>query len=77
MSAAESEALAAYMTTLNHEIVSKRILLKPGFHDFDRSKSQHVTSHQFLRVLKTLTLMPPNADIFSLITRKYCDLGNT
>jgi len=46
--------LVEVMKGFNHEIVSKRILLKPGFHDFDRAKSQHVTSHQFVRVLKTL-----------------------
>jgi Ca2+-binding EF-hand superfamily protein len=77
MNEVECAQLATYMSALNNEIVSKRILLKPGFHDFDRSKSQHVTSHQFLRVLKTLTLMPPSADIFGLITRRYCDLDNT
>ena len=43
----EEDAMRLYevMKGFNHEIVSKRILLKPGFHDFDRAKSQHVTSH--------------------------------
>lgn len=77
MGGADLERLVQVMKGFNHEIVSKRILLKPGFHDFDRAKSQHVTSHQFVRVLKTLGLMPPNPVDFSLITRRYCDLGNT
>lgn len=51
--------------------------MKPGFSDFDRSKSQHVTAHQFLRVLKTLGLMPPSASEFALITRRYCDRDTT
>ena len=41
-------------------IKAHRILLKPNFQDFDRSQSLHVTAHQFLRVLKTLGLMPPS-----------------
>ena len=32
------------MTGLNQHVVSNRILLKPGFADFDRSKSQHITA---------------------------------
>lgn len=27
--------------------------------------------------MKTLGLMPPSANEFALITRRYCDLGNT
>lgn len=45
MGGADLERLVQVMKGFNHEIVSKRILLKPGFHDFDRAKSQHVTSH--------------------------------
>jgi len=31
------------MTWLNKTVVSKRILLKPAFKDFDRSQSLHIT----------------------------------
>ena len=65
------------MTALNKQVVCNRILLKPGFMDFDRSKSQHITAQQFLRVVKTLGLMPPNDELFNLMIRRYCDLGNT
>ena len=65
------------MTGLNRHVVSNRILLKPGFADFDRSKSQHITAQQFLRVMKTLNIMPPSEEMFDLITRRYCDRGNT
>ena len=64
------------MTQLNRVVVSHRILLKPDFMDFDRSKSQHITQQQFLRVLKKLNLMPENDDVFDLMIRKYCDRGN-
>ena len=64
------------MTALNRHVVSHRILLKPGFMDFDRSKSQHITQQQFLRVMKTLNLMPPSDEVFNLMIRKYCDRGN-
>jgi hypothetical protein len=45
--------------------------------DFDRSQSLHITSHQFLRVLKSLGLMPSSQEVFDLIIRKYCDRGTT
>ena len=65
------------MTWLNKTVVSKRILLKPAFKDFDRSQQLHITQQQFLRVLKTLDLMPPDDEVFDLIIRKYCDRGNS
>ena len=60
---------------MNNKIKAERILLKPGFMDFDRSQQLHITQHQFLRVLKSLGLMPANQEIFDLIIRKYCDRG--
>ena len=65
------------MTALNRHVVSNRILLKPGFQDFDRSQQLHITAQQFLRVMKNLNLMPPSEEMFDLITRRYCDRGNT
>ena len=65
-----------HMTSLNKHVVANRILLKPGFQDFDRSKSQHITAQQFLRVMKNLNIMPPSNQLFDLITRRYCDRGN-
>ena len=64
------------MTALNRHVVSHRILLKPDFMDFDRSKSQHITQQQFLRVLKKLNLMPESDEVFDLMIRRYCDRGN-
>lgn len=66
-----------HMKALNFQVVSNRILLKPTFMDFDRSKSQHITAAQFLRVMKTLNLMPSSDAVFDLLIRKYCDKGTT
>lgn len=70
------QTLIDVMTCLNRHVVSHRILLKPGFMDFDKSKSQHITQQQFLRVMKTLNIMPPDDSIFDLMIRKYCDRCN-
>ena len=64
------------MTELNKTVVSKRILLKPAFKDFDRSQQLHITQGQFLRVMKMLNLMPEDDRTFQLIIRNYCDRGN-
>lgn len=62
---------------MNNKIKAERILLKPGFMDFDRSQQLHITQHQFLRVLKSLGLMPANQAVFDLIIRHYCDRGTS
>lgn len=72
----ERAKMTESMQQLKTQIVSRRILLKPGFQDFDRSRCQHITQPQFLRVLKNLTLMPPSEEVFDLMVRKYCDRGN-
>ena len=51
--------------------------MKPSFQDFDRAKCQHVTHDQFIRVMKKLNVMIPDEHVSELITRKYCDRGNT
>ena len=63
------------ITRMNEKIKAERILLKPGFMDFDRSQQLHITQHQFLRVLKQLGLMPANQAVYDLIIRKYCNRG--
>lgn len=73
----DKDAMLEAVTMMNNKIRAERILLKPGFMDFDRSQQLHITSHQFLRVLKSLGLMPASQDVFDLIIRKYCDRGTT
>lgn len=73
----EKQLMIDTLTAMNTLIKAHRILLKPGFQDFDRSQSLHITTQQFLRVLKGLGLMPPSQAVFELIIRRYCDLGST
>ena len=70
------DVMIAAVTEMRRNIVSNRILLKPSFQDFDRTKSCHVTSQQFQRVLKNLGIHPSKEQIFDLIIRKYLDKGN-
>lgn len=70
------DVMVAAVTEMRRNIVSNRILLKPSFQDFDRTKSCHVTSQQFQRVLKNLGIHPSKEQIFDLIIRKYLDKGN-
>jgi len=69
--------MIASMNEMRRIVVANRILLKPGFQDFDRSQCLHITAQQFLRVLKQLSLMPAGEKAFDMIIRMYCDRGNT
>jgi Ca2+-binding EF-hand superfamily protein len=70
------EVMVAALTEMRRLIVSNRVLLKPSFQDFDRTKSCHVTDQQFQRVLKNLALLPASDQVFDLIIRKYLDKNN-
>ena len=70
------EVMVSALTEIRRLIVSNRVLLKPSFQDFDRTKSCHVTDQQFQRVLKNLGLLPSSDQVFDLIIRKYLDKNN-
>jgi Ca2+-binding EF-hand superfamily protein len=70
------EVMVSTLTEMRRLIVSNRILLKPSFQDFDRTKSCHVTAQQFERVLKNLGIRPAKEQVYDLIIRKYLDKGN-
>lgn len=70
------EVMVAAVVEIRRLIVSNRILLKPSFQDFDRTKSCHVTDQQFQRVLKNLGLLPASDQVYDLIIRKYLDKNN-
>ena len=72
----EKEVFIALIQAIKNEIVNKRILIKPQFQDYDRTKNCHVTAEQFRRVLKELKLIPPTEDLYQLLLRKYLDKGN-
>jgi len=65
------------LNDMRQKVNATRILLKPSFQDFDKSRCSHITKDQFSRVLKKLTLMPQSEQLFELIVRKYFDKGNT
>ena len=71
------EVMVNAMIEMRIVIYANRILLKPSFQDFDRTKSCHVTNQQFQRVLKNLTLAPTNEKVLDLIIRKYLDKSNS
>lgn len=72
----EKDLLMQLLGAIRNEIVFKRILIKPQFQDYDRTKSCHVTAEQFRRVLKELKLIPPTEALYQLLLRKYFDAGN-
>lgn len=53
----------------------KRIHLKPMFQDFDITKNQHVTKHQFLRTLNQLGVST-SEDVLNVLLKAYMDKGN-
>ena len=69
----ERKGITSVLMQMKTLITNNRILLKPIFQDFDRTKVGHVTDFQFSRVLKQTHLMPNEKD-FELISRKYKDL---
>ena len=72
----EQDTLIQILNAIRTEIKNKRILIKPQFQDFDRTKSCHITAEQFRRVLKNTNLLPPSEELFQVLVRKYFDSGN-
>lgn len=73
----ESKAtLISLLEIIRSEITNKRILIKPQFQGYDKTRCSHISSEQFRRVLKELRLIPPTEPLFQLLIRKYFDSGN-
>lgn len=72
----EKDILLAILSVIRNEVKNKRILIKPQFQDYDRTKSCHITAEQFRRVLKELKLLPPDENLFQVLVKKYYDKGN-
>jgi Ca2+-binding EF-hand superfamily protein len=53
----------------------KRIHMKPMFQDFDITRNQHVTKHQFLRTLGLLGVSAPEV-VLNILLKAYMDKGN-
>jgi len=56
-------------------IYNRRVLLKPLFEDFDRTKVGHISKNQFLRILTQFGLLPDKNDL-NIILKRYTDKGN-
>lgn len=72
----DKATLVMILETIRSEITNKRILIKPQFQGYDKTRCSHITAEQFRRVLKELRLIPPTEPLFQLLLRKYFDLGN-
>ena len=64
------------ISAIQETVKANRILMKPTFQDFDRTHSLHVSSAQFSRVLKQLSLLPQDDTIVALLVRFYLDKNN-
>jgi Ca2+-binding EF-hand superfamily protein len=53
----------------------RRLNIKQMCQDFDITKNQHITKHQFLRILTQCQLTCP-PDVLNLLLKTYCDKGN-
>lgn len=51
--------LEAVLEDYKYAVGVRRIMLKPVFQDFDRTKNGHVTKQQFLRVIDSLRISAP------------------
>ena len=56
-------------------ITNKRILMKPHFQDFDKTKQGYISKNQFLRILHQFGVFPDDYSL-NLILKKYIDKGN-
>jgi Ca2+-binding EF-hand superfamily protein len=72
----QQQRLVAVLETIRREVRNKRILIKPRLQDFDKTRSCHISSEQFRRVLKETGLLPPDEEDFQLVVRKYLDKGD-
>ena len=60
----EAQLQAELLAAVRREIKTQRILIKPQFQGYDRTRGGHVTAEQFRRVLKELRLIPPTEELF-------------
>ena len=75
MTPAQQQLYQDILGEYQREIQIRRINLKQMFMDFDITKNQHVTRHQFLRILASQGLSTAE-ETMNLILKTYCDKGN-
>ena len=76
MTPEEQKVICDIMEEYRTAVKIKRIHLKPMFQDFDITKNQHVTKHQFLRTLGQLGVSA-HQEVLNTLLKAYMDKGNT
>ena len=71
----ELQALSDILEEYKKAVMIKRIHMKPMFQDFDITRNQHVTKHQFLRTLGLLGVSAPEFAL-NILLKAYMDKGN-
>jgi len=71
----EMATLESILNEYRRAIQIRRILLKPMFQDFDITRCQHVTKHQFLRTLEVLGVSATK-EVLNVLLKAYMDRGN-
>jgi Ca2+-binding EF-hand superfamily protein len=71
----EIQALSDILEEYKRAVKIKRIHMKPMFQDFDITRNQHVTKHQFLRTLGQLGVTAPEP-VLNILLKAYMDKGN-
>lgn len=75
LSPVQETAFEILMDGIKSKILQQRILMEPGFKDFDRANRGHISKNQFARVMTNLKLKLDDEAI-NLLCLAYCDLGN-
>ena len=70
----EKASLQRILEEYKRAVAVKRIHLKPMFQDFDITKNQHCTKHQFLRTLNQLGIKSTESE--NILLKAYMDCGN-
>lgn len=71
----EAALLERLLAEYRRAVQIKGLYLKPMFQNFDRTRSQHVSKQQFLRVLSTLGVFAEQPQLNALL-KAYLDKGN-
>jgi len=71
----EQDMLEGIINEYKEAVRIKRVHLKPMFQDFDITRNQHVTKHQFLRTLEVLGVSAPQ-DVMNVLLKAFMDKGN-
>lgn len=75
MTPEQQETISSVLKEYAKAIQIRRFNIKQMCQDFDITKNNHITKHQFLRILTQLGLST-NQETLNLLLRFYCDKGN-